>query len=278
MGDEPEMKYNIQNIKTISGIIYSRTAIFFPFLIIGILWEVSSRFGFINTNLLSSPSAIMQHGYDLLFKNKVLLSHIMGSLYRLASGYGLALVAGLTLGMILGSSRVLRNVFSPVLTYLLAVPTIAWVPLLLITLGLGDTTVIAAVFLGGFFEITLCTLAAVRAVPKELILASKTMGASWLTVWLKVLIPGILITMFPAFKLSLGYCWRALVGGEMLAATIKVGLGKMIYEARFWNDVNTMFVGLIVIGILGLLMEKLLITKIENKTLGRWGITTENSS
>ena len=74
----------------------------------------------------------------------------------------------------------------------------------------------------------------------------------------------------------MGYCWRALVGAEMLCAMIKWGVGKMIFEARFWNDVRVMFVGLTVIGVFAVLIDRMLLRRLEKQTIEKWGMATES--
>jgi NitT/TauT family transport system permease protein len=73
----------------------------------------------------------------------------------------------------------------------------------------------------------------------------------------------------------MGYCWRALVGAEMLSAMIQWGIGKMIFEARFWNDVRVMFVGLMVIGIFAVFLDRLILRRLEQHTIEKWGMVTE---
>jgi NitT/TauT family transport system permease protein len=232
----------------------------FPFLVLGSLWEVLIRLGVVNAKLLPAPSMLMQELYELLFRKQALQYHLYHSLYRLFLGYLLAVIVGVMMGTVLALSKVVRQMFSVTLSLLISIPTIAWIPVLLITLGLGDKTVITAIFLGGVFEITYSTV---------------IMGATRWGLFFKVLLPGSLVSIMPALRLSVGYCWRALVGGEMLSAMIKWGLGKMIYEARFWNDVKVMLVGLAAIGILGVVLDRLFLKTLEQATLEKWGMLVE---
>ena len=246
-----------------------------PFFIIGILWEVSVRSGIANVQTLPAPSMILHELWVLVVEKAVLQYHVYHSFCRLAVGYFLAVVAGIVVGTVLGLERRLRDMFSPVLSLLISVPTIAWIPLLLITMGLGDKTVVTAIFLGGVFEVTYSTIAGIRSVPQQQINAAQIMGVGRLGLFFKVLLPGSLVTIMPALRLSIGYCWRALVGGEMLSAMIKWGVGKMIYDARFWNDLKVMFVGLVVIAFFGVLLDRTLLKRLEHKTVIRWGMLVE---
>jgi NitT/TauT family transport system permease protein len=244
-----------------------------PLLAVGLAWEGLSRAGVLNVAVLPPPSAVFQSLVDLTFEKKTLLHHLGSSLYRLVLGYLLAVAAGMAIGSLLGVNRVLRDAFAPALSLLISVPTIAWVPVLLITLGLGDETVVTAIFLGGVFEITYSTIAGIRSIPPHPINAARIMGIEGPALFFKVLLPGSLVTVVPVLRLSIGYCWRALVGAEMLSAMIRWGLGKMIYEARLWNDVKVMLIGLLIIGALGMLFDRVLIRRIERATIVRWGMT-----
>ena len=131
---------------------------------------------------------------------------------------------------------------------------------------------IIAIFLGGFFEITCAMITAMRTVQIRIVSAARIMGVKGWKLFLEVHLPASLLSLLPTLRVSVGYCWRALVGAEMLCAMIEWGLGKMIYEARFWNDVSVMFAGLIVIGVLGVIIDRLLLQRLETKTVVKWGM------
>lgn len=247
-----------------------------PFLVVGLVWECTASLGFLKAAILPAPSTIASELYTLVWVKQTLQHHLFSSLYRLACGYALAVSVGIFAGTLLGLNRTIRDMFSPVLSLLIAVPTIAWVPVLLITMGLGDKTVIAAIFLGGVFEMTYSTIAGIRAVNPQSINAARIMGVTGIPLIFKVLLPASLASIMPALRLSIGYCWRALIGGEMLSAMIQWGMGKMIYEARFWNDIKVMFVGLLLIGVVGVLLDRLLLKQLERETVEKWGMLSKS--
>jgi NitT/TauT family transport system permease protein len=246
-----------------------------PFVVVAGVWEILARTGILALPSVPSPSEIAARFWRLAVVDGVLWKHLASSMYRLAVGYSLAMGAGLLFGTLLAMSRILREALSPSLSLLISVPTIAWVPVLLIVMGLGDRTVITAVFLGGFFAITYNTMRGIEMVDPNEIRAARIMGASGPSLFVSVLLPGSLVSILTGLRLGIGYSWRALVGGEMLSAMIAWGIGKMIYQARFWNDVTTMFVGLMVIGISGFALDRLLIKSLERRTVERWGMLAE---
>jgi len=245
----------------------------FPFIVVGLVWEILVAVKLVT--LLPSPHELIIRFYQLSFQKHVLEKHLYHSLYRLIIGYLLATIFGIVSGTLIGIKKIVSDIFSPILGLLISIPTIAWVPVLLITLGLGDKTVIVAIFLGGFFEVAYSTVNGIRMVDKNLVNAARIMGASKLKIFSHVLLPGAMVSIVPGLRLAIGYSWRALVGAEMLAAMIKWGIGKMIYEARFWNDVVTMFLGLAVIGIMGMLLDRFIMGYIEKATIERWGMIKE---
>jgi len=250
--------------------LYDIFQFIFPFIVVGIIWEILADLKIIS--ILPSPYHLIERFYDLSFQKHILEKHLYYSFYRLLIGYLLSTIFGIAVGALIGIKKIISDIFSPVLGLLISIPTIAWVPVLLITLGLGDKTVITAIFLGGFFEVAYSTINGIRMVDKNLVNAARIMGANRLKTFFHVLLPGAMVSIVPGLRLAIGYSWRALVGAEMLAAMVKWGIGKMIYEARFWNDVTTMFLGLAVIGIMGMLLDRFLMGYIEKATIERWGM------
>ena len=243
-----------------------------PFLVVIPIWEIISQSGLISQ--FPAPSEIYTKFCYLAFEEDLLSQHLTGSIYRLIIGYVFAVSIGIFIGTLIGLEKIISDIFSPILSLLISIPTIAWVPLLLITLGLGDETVVAAVFLGGFFAITYSMIHGIKTVDKNLINAGRITGAGKYELFKSVLLPGSLVSLIPGLRLAIGYSWRALVGAEMLAAMVKWGVGKMIFTARFSNVIETMFLGLVIIGIAGLILDRLLLY-IEKKTVVKWGMVTE---
>jgi NitT/TauT family transport system permease protein len=244
----------------------------FPFAVIGLLWELAARTGVLPAASVPPPSVIVGRAWSLSWDSGALPRHLGASLYRLTIGYSLAVAAGVAIGALLAIQGTIRQMVAPVLSLLVSVPTIAWVPVLLITLGLGDRTVITSIFLGGFFAIAYNTMRGVEMVDRSQVNAARLMGLGGIRLFLSVLLPGALVSIITGLRLGIGYSWRALVGGEMLSALVEWGIGKMIYQARFWNDIAVMFVGLVVIGLSGVALDRLLLISLEERTVQRWGM------
>ncbi len=245
----------------------------FPFIVIGLVWEALVQSGLIQLKSLPAPSTLLTCFWDLAFVKGVLWTHMSGSLYRLFSGYLLAVLLGTAIGVLLAQNKILNDLFEPSLNLLMSVPTIAWIPIFLITLGLGDRTVITAIFTSSFFAITYNTMRGIEMIDKSIINAAHLMGLRGIKLFFHVLFPASLLSVINGLRLAIGYGWRALVGGELLAAMVEWGLGKMVYQARYFNDVSVMLVGLLVIGISGYLLDKIFLSILEKNTVEKWGIT-----
>jgi NitT/TauT family transport system permease protein len=251
----------------------------FPFLSVAVLLEFFIYFGVMSTKYIPSPSFLVVTLFKLATlepPEPTLFDHVFGSLYRLIVGYGLGVLIGVSFGILLGINKVIHRSFSSILSLLISVPTVAWVPLLLLTPLSGDETVVVAVFLGSFFPIIYNTMNGIRGVKKELMWASQIMGADKTTVFFDVLLPGSLVSMITGLRLAIGYSWRALVGAEMIAqAWISEGAGYMIRGAMFGRHPEVIFAGLIIIALGGFLLDRLIMDPLERRTIEKWGMVKE---
>jgi NitT/TauT family transport system permease protein len=239
------------------------------------LWELIVHFKVVSPRLVPSPLQICFKLYHLTTPKPILQKSLFESLLRLILGYGLGALLGISVGILMGISKPVYRAFSPILSLLISVPTLAWVPLLLVTLGIGNETIVFTIFLGGFFPIVYNTMNGIRGIEKQLVWASHIMGAGKIAVFFDVFLPGALVSIITGLRLAIGYSWRALVGAEMLAAGISSGVGHMIYAARAFADVEAMFAGLVIIAIGGLLMDRLIMDPIERRTVEKWGMVKE---
>ena len=148
----------------------------FPFLVVGVMWELLVRTGIVQLHSLPAPSALLAKLWNLAFVNGVLWKHLFSSLYRLFAGYILAVIFGTAIGALLAQKQLLHDLFEPTLNLLMSVPTIAWIPIFLITLGLGDKTVIMAIFTSSFFAITYNTMRGIEMIDKSIVNAAHLMG------------------------------------------------------------------------------------------------------
>ena len=247
-----------------------------PLITLIIIWEAVYLMDLIK--VLPSPFQAFARLGSLATTQKdgipLLLRHVGTSTYRICIGFSLAMLIGVPLGLLMGLNRYVSFLLKPLLSLLLPLPTLAWVPILLIVFGMGDLTIIIAIFLGGFFSIAYNTAAGVRGIDNDLNRAARTMGADRWTMFTRILLPGSMVSVLAGLRLAVGYSWRALVGAEMLAAAGE-GVGSFIFMARQFSAVDDMFAGLTIIMFAGFFMERFLIEPLEKRTVRRWGMMRE---
>jgi len=206
--------------------------------------------------------------------DKSIFKHISSSLYRMVFGYLLSVVFGIATAVVLSSNKYVSISFKPLISFMMSIPTITWVPVLLVTTGISDTTIITAIFLGSYFTIVYNTLDGLENVEKKLIMAAQIMGYTRFQTLMKVSIPASFNHIIIGLKLGISYSWRALVGAEMLGATNE-GLGYLIFTSRQFYDLNKAVSTLVIIGIIGYLMSRVIIITIQKNTLEKWGFTND---
>ena len=201
--------------------------------------------------------------------NMQLFNHIRMSLFRMISGYSIAVISGLATALLLGVSKYMRYAFKPILSFLISIPTITWVPLLLIITGISETTIIITIFLGSYFAIVYNTLDGFDNIDPSLINVGKMLEYSKITSIMKIFVPASLNNIIVGLKLGIAYSWRALVGAEMLGAT-QFGLGFRVFASRKFYDVHGLIMALLLIGFIGYLMNRALLIFFEEKTVLKW--------
>lgn len=266
----PKKANNVIIKKVVDIVQIILSLLFFIFIL-----EFLLRTGIWNNPIIPYPSEIWKRFVEIGLRDDILIKQVQMSLTRMVIGYIAAILIGLSIGAILGQSSILEDMFKPLLSFMMSIPTIAWVPFLLVTLGLGDRTVLMAIFLGGFFAIAYNTMEGMRGVKNSLVNVGRNMGLSHFDMFTKIYLPGSMVSILTGLRLGISYSWRALVGAEMLAALIEEGLGRMISDARVWNDLTLMLLGLTMIGLIGMLMDKIIIGFLEQRTVRRWGMIKE---
>ncbi|OZI81384.1 ABC transporter permease [Bordetella genomosp. 6] len=244
-----------------------------PIVALLVFWEFAVRAGWIASNIFPSPSMIFARASEQLFstgpEQGMLFKHIGASLYRAISAFVLSVLIGIPLGFCLGLMPAVHRWTSPILSVMLPLPAVAWTPILLVAFGQGDRTIITVCFLGAFFPVLYSTIQGVKAVSKQSIWVVRSMGGKRRHVLLNVLLPSCLPALISGLKLGMAHSWRTLVAAEMLAA-ISTGLGYMIFAARSYMDVSTMFVGIALLALIGMAIEYGIFGVLEQRTIRKW--------
>ncbi|MEK6558963.1 MAG: ABC transporter permease, partial [Planctomycetota bacterium] len=208
-----------------------KRALFF-ILLIGI-WELLFRFGIWPEYVLPTPVSVgktLIHG----FQDHTFLIGIAISMKRIAIGYGISIVIGIFLGLLIGRIRIFEETLGSLISGLQTLPTICWMPLALLWFGLNDRAIIFLVIMGAVLSITIATDTGVKSVPVLYLRAAKTMGARGWKLYLEVIIPAALPHIITGMKQGWSFAWRSLMAGELLMVCL--GLGHLMMIGRELND------------------------------------------
>lgn len=247
-----------------------------PILLLLLGWEIVARLGEVNAVLFSRPSAIGAAMLKLLQAESpggwpVLLAHAFESLARLGMALAIATPLGLALGLLMGANRWVRGFFDPLLTVFMAIPGLAWAPLLLVWLGFGNAPIVVAGAMSAFFPVVYNTCAGVRGTDPAVIQAARSMGARGPALYLRVRLPAATPQVLTGFKLGFARAWRVIIAVEMIAATTW-GLGYMIFDAREYLQSSVIYGGILLMALVFLAVERGVVGSIERVTVARWGL------
>ncbi|MCL6498583.1 MAG: ABC transporter permease [Firmicutes bacterium] len=239
-----------------------------PVAAVALVWEILAWALRLNPNIFPGVERVVETWWTLAASG-VLWKHVGLTLYRLLAGLVLACVAGLAVGTLMGVSRGAERFFLPLAGLLLPVPALAWLPILVLWLGLGNRSTVALAAFTSALPMMLSVWSGIRQCPDVLLRAATVMGSRGFDRFFRVLLPAALPSVMTGVRLALGQSWRAVVAGEMIGTT-DYGLGLAIFLAREFLRADIMLASLATIAILGLCMEHLM-RAVENRTVRRWG-------
>lgn len=228
---------------------------FFSPLALLLLWELCARAGWIDTRFFPAPTVILAKLFELA-RSGDLWVNLSASLQRLFWGSLLGGIPALILGLLMGLYRPLRIVIDPLISATYPIPKSAILPLILLVFGLGEMSKIVMVALGMFYPVVINTIIGVRQIDKIYLDVGKNFRATQGQMFRTIALPGALPSIMAGIKLGIGMGLILIVIAEMVGA--KTGIGFMIWDAWQVLSVETMYVGLIVISILGFCLTVIL--------------------
>ena len=250
-------------MKKMENLFYT---LFLPLLII-VIWQIASNVGAINNAVLSSPKSILIKFVEVLSNGK-LMANLGISIWRVIQGFLLGSILGLGLGTVMGLFSCVNKLFNSLVGILRPIPMIAWIPLLILWLGIGEGSKVAVIVIGTFWPVLLNTIQGIRNTDTKFIEVATVLEKRKVEILWHVILPNAMPSIIIGLRLGVGTAWSCVVAAEMIAAS--KGIGYMIMYAREMSQPTVIFVGVFTIGAIGLLIDKGF-TKLEKYIL-RWNI------
>jgi len=225
----------------------------FGFILFLTIWHITASSGVIRPEFLPTPFAVAQ-AFVRLFTERDFASDIIVSVGRVWFAFLLSVVVAVPLGLMMSTYRIVGAILEPFVDFVRYLPVPALVPLLVIWFGVGETSKIAVLWMGTFFQLILLIADDTKRVPVEYIESGHTLGASNGQIMRHIIIPAALPNMIDNLRITLGWCWTYLIIAEIVAANS--GIGHMIWSLRRFVKTPEVMAGIIAIGIIGLLTDQ----------------------
>lgn len=240
------------------------------FVAILILWQLLHIFRVIPLWLLSGPKETFSVFWKLVF-NGTLPRLLLVSFANIFPAFAAAILVSLFLGVLIGANTTLRKIFTPFLSAIYLVPSLAWLPLVILFFGFTRQTIWAVIFISSFVRIVYNVIGGVRGVNLNWLLVAQNLNIGKVKTVVKVVFPGALPQILSGVRVGFGSAWRSLIGAEMLVVTAG-GLGKYIWMSQWSFNFEQVLSGIITIALIGVIAEEFIFKKIERATLTKWGI------
>jgi NitT/TauT family transport system permease protein len=205
---------------------------------------------------LPGPLTVLDRGRELI-ADGTLLGDTAASLRRVLLGFALGSLCAIPVGFLMGWYRVARGLIEPYVQFFRTIPPLAIIPLAIVLMGIGETPKVFVIFLAAFLSSVIATYQGVISVDNTLINAARVLGANDFTVFRRVVVPASTPFILVGMRIGLGSAWATVVAAELIAA--QQGLGYRMQQAQTYYDLPTIFVALITIGVIGLVMDRVLL-------------------
>lgn len=250
----------MSKINKIVNIVYMWAAL----VILIIAWEYASRVGILNGAIMPAPSAIVAKFISMVETGKW-QKNLFASLSRIVKGYFFGATAGLIVGLAMGLFRPLDKALTVLVGFLRPIPIIAWIPMFILWLGIGDVSKVTIISIGCFWPVLLNTLSGVKSVDTKLLDVALILEKDKATQIFTIVLPAALPSILTGLRLSVGSALMGVLGAEMLAANS--GIGFLITFGRELAQPDIMLVGVLTIAFLGLGVDFVLL-RLQRQLLG----------
>jgi NitT/TauT family transport system permease protein len=244
-----------------------------PVLVVALAWQLFAVSDIVPRVLTPTIQDIVM-AMVRLDKQGILWVHVGSTLARMLGGFLIAAVVGSALGMSMAYWKWSERFFAPILSLLMPVPSLAWVPLFILWFGLGNLPTVLLVAFVSAMPIASNVWMGVRSANPVWLRAATSMNARGLFLFWKVISPAAMPSVLSGLRIGIAQAWRAVVAGEFVANT-QVGLCWLIFNSIAFLQSDIMFAGIFIIGLIGFLMERVVIQRIERYTVVKWGMVQE---
>src|SRR5438270_176434 len=204
--------------------------------------------------LVPRPDVVVVTWVDMV-QHLGFMADVGWSTFRIVAGFALAALIAVPLGLLMGSFEVVRAFFQPPINAIRYMPASAFIPLLILLQGLGETETLTVIWIGVFFQLVLTVMDIAHRVPTEMLNVAYTLGASRWTVFRKVFLPATMPEVVDALRITMGWAWTYLIVAELVAA--QAGIGNFILIAQRYFRADRIIAAIITIGVLGLITDSL---------------------
>ena len=229
-------------------------------------WQITTAAGIFSPVQLPSPSAVYEAAVDLIGRGQ-LGNHVAISTQRVLIGFAAGGLLGLALGAVLGLSRLAEILLGPMIGALRAVPSLAWVPLLILWLKIGEDSKITLIAIGAFFPVFTTVSLALRHVDRNLVEAARAFGLNGLKLLTTVQLPAVVPAVFSGLRLALAQSWLFLVAAELIASSM--GLGFLLTDSQNNGRTDRLLLAIILLAVIGKATDALL-GLAEKKAVTKW--------
>jgi bicarbonate transport system permease protein len=234
-----------------------------PIAAIAIFLVIWQLFSWTPGATLPGPIQVVQETWILILYpfydrggiDKGLFWQILASLQRVAIGYSLAAILGITLGIVIGTNKVMYKALDPMIQLFRTVPPLAWVPIALAALRQNEPSALFVIFITAIWPILINTAVGVKQIPQDYNNVAKVLQLSRRDYFFNILIPSALPYIFTGLRIAIGLAWLAIIAAEIIMSGI-VGIGFFIWDAYQNNKVSEIILALVYIGVVGLILDK----------------------
>jgi sulfonate transport system permease protein len=218
-----------------------------PLLLLG-LWQATTALGVFSTVQLPAPGQVLAAAIELIERGE-LAGYVLVSTQRVLVGFAIGASAGLAIGALVGLSRTWDGILGPTLGAIRAVPSLAWVPLLILWLKIGEPSKITLIAIGAFFPVATTVSGALRHVDRQLVEAGRAFGLQGTRLFTTIQLPAVVPSVISGLRLALAQAWLFLVAAELIASS--TGLGFLLVDSQNNGRVDRILLAIILLAVLG---------------------------